>query len=227
MKNTTYATNLLKLLFNNTAFAGVGDASGLQPSGTAGSLYVSLHTADPGSAGSQNTSEASYTGYARVAVARSSGGWTVSSGTVTNAGAITFGACTAGSSVVSYFGIGTDTSGAGQLLYSFPLVQTYYALTGKASNETLTAPGHALSVNDPIVFTTVNAESLPGGISAGTTYYVLTVSGNDITISTSVGGGTLNVTSDGVGLVGKIASLTVSTGVTPEFLTGQLAILEG
>lgn len=68
--------NLLKLLFQNTTWANIGDATGLVGSGTAGSFYVSLHTADP-SAGNQTTSETSYTGYTRVAVARSSGGWTV------------------------------------------------------------------------------------------------------------------------------------------------------
>ena len=60
-------TALLNLLFNNTDWANVGDAAGLQNSATAGSFYVALHTADPGDAGNQTTSEASYTGYARVA----------------------------------------------------------------------------------------------------------------------------------------------------------------
>ena len=48
-------------------------------------LYVSLHTANPGAGGAQNTSEAVYTSYARVAVARSTGGWTLSGETISNA----------------------------------------------------------------------------------------------------------------------------------------------
>jgi hypothetical protein len=68
---------ILKLLFQNDAFANVGDAGGLQPSATAGNLYISLHTADPGADGDQTTSECAYTSYARVAVARSGAGWTV------------------------------------------------------------------------------------------------------------------------------------------------------
>ena len=69
--------NLLKLLFNNTTWANVGDVTGIVGSGTAGNLYVALHTADP-SAGDQSTSETTYTGYGgRVAVARTTGGWTV------------------------------------------------------------------------------------------------------------------------------------------------------
>jgi hypothetical protein len=111
-------TALLNLLFNNTDWANVGDAAGLQNSASAGSFYVSLHTADPGETGDQTTSEATYTGYARVAVARSAAGWTISGANCSNAAAVTFGACTAGSSTVTYFGIGTDASGAGNLIAS-------------------------------------------------------------------------------------------------------------
>ena len=55
-------TDLLELIFNNTSWPNVGDVSGLQPSGTAGSLYIGLHTGDPGEAGDQTTSEADYRG---------------------------------------------------------------------------------------------------------------------------------------------------------------------
>ena len=72
LTNTAEA-NLLNLIFLNLDWANIGDASGLQNSATAGSFYVSLHTSDPGEAGDQSTNEIAYTGYARVAVARTSG----------------------------------------------------------------------------------------------------------------------------------------------------------
>ncbi len=111
-------TAFLQHYFTNTAHADIGDASGLQPSGTAGSLYVALHTADPGEAGDQTTSEISYTGYARVAVARTSGGFTVAGNAVSNTATVQFGECTAGSGTASYFSIGLASSGAGQILFS-------------------------------------------------------------------------------------------------------------
>ena len=61
-------SDLLKLLFQNISWANVGNAGGLLQSTVAGSFFVSLHTADPGEAGTQTTNETSYTGYARVAV---------------------------------------------------------------------------------------------------------------------------------------------------------------
>jgi len=117
----TAESNLLKLLFQNVTWANVGDATGIVGSTGAGSFQISLHTADPGETGSQTTSETTYTGYARVAVARSTGGWTVS-GTaptqVANASATTFGADTAGSATLAFFGIGLSSSGAGTLIGS-------------------------------------------------------------------------------------------------------------
>lgn len=117
-KTNTFENDLLLLIFNNTDIALIGDAAGLQNSATAGSLYVSLHTADPGEAGSQTTSEISYTGYARVGVARSGAGWVVTGNSVSPASAINFGQMTAGAGgTVTHFGVGTDSSGAGKLLY--------------------------------------------------------------------------------------------------------------
>jgi len=114
------ANNLLDLYFTNVAHANIGDASGLQPSAGAGSFYISLHTADP-SAGNQTTSEATYTDYARVAVARSGAGWTVSVANVSNAAAVTFPAASAGSDTITHFGIGSAASAAGNLFWSAAL----------------------------------------------------------------------------------------------------------
>jgi hypothetical protein len=117
-KSNACENSLLLLIFNNTDFALIGDAAGLQNSAVAGSLYVSLHTANPDEAGAQNTSETAYTGYARVAVARSGAGWTVTGNSVSPASNIDFGECTASpGAAITHFGVGTDSSGAGVLLY--------------------------------------------------------------------------------------------------------------
>lgn len=117
-KGNTFETDLLGLIFNNTDIADIGDASGLQNSATAGSLYVALHTADPGEAGTAATSEATYTNYARVAVARSGAGWTVSGATATNAAQITFPQCGASGNTITHVSITTASSGTSKILYS-------------------------------------------------------------------------------------------------------------
>lgn len=123
-------TALLTLVFNNTDWANIGDVAGLQNSATAGSFYVSLHTGDPGEAGTQTTSEATYTSYARVAVARSGAGWTVSAANVSNTAAVNFPACTGGTNSITHFGIGTDSSGTGNLIFKGALSASLSVSTG-------------------------------------------------------------------------------------------------
>lgn len=113
----TLENGLLALLFNNTAFAGLGDAAGLLGSAVAGSFYVSLHTADPGEGGNQATSEVAYGGYARVPVARTAGGWTVTGNIVSNTASVQFPACTSGSATITHIGVGAAASGSGKLLW--------------------------------------------------------------------------------------------------------------
>jgi hypothetical protein len=111
----TFENDLLKLIFQATAIANIADNAASSPNTN---LYVSLHTADPGEAGSQTTSEATYTSYARVAVARSGSGWTVTNNSVSPAANIDFPACTGGTNTITHFGIGTASSGTGKLLVS-------------------------------------------------------------------------------------------------------------
>lgn len=118
-KSNTFENDLLLLIFNNTAIANIGDAGGLLASATAGNLWVSLHTADPGETGTAVTSETAYTGYARVAVARSGAGFVVTGNSVSPAANVDFGECTASpGGAITHFGIVNTSSGAGKLLYS-------------------------------------------------------------------------------------------------------------
>ncbi len=116
----TARAGLIALIFNNTNLANVGDATGLRGSSTAGSFYVTLHTSDP-SAGSQATAEATYTGYARIPVARSAAGFTCSGENVSNAAAVIFAACTAGTETITHWAFGSASTGAGVLFASAPL----------------------------------------------------------------------------------------------------------
>jgi hypothetical protein len=117
-KGATYENDLLKLIFQATGIANIADNATGSP---LGSLYVSLHTADPGPAGNQTTSEVAYTSYARVAVTRSSGGFTVTANSVSPAATVAFPACTGLTATATHFAIGTAASGTGKLLYSGPI----------------------------------------------------------------------------------------------------------
>jgi hypothetical protein len=119
-KSNTTENDLMLYTFNATAFSWNGSTD----------LYLALHTADPGEAGNQTTSEATYTSYARVAVARTSGGWTVTGNQAVNAALIQFPQATGGSNTITHVSIGTASSGAGQILYSGALSSSLSVTNG-------------------------------------------------------------------------------------------------
>ena len=131
--SNVFETGILSLIFQNTNYANVGDATGLRGSTAAGVFYVGLHTADPGEAGAQNTTETAYTGYARISVVRSAAGFSIAGNSISNAAAVTFGSCTAApGAALTHFSIGSDVSAAGNLFFSGALGASYQPAVGNA-----------------------------------------------------------------------------------------------
>lgn len=106
---------LAKLLFNGVGIANLADNAAAAPAGT---FYLSLHTADPGKAGTQATNEATYAGYVRQPVARGPAGFTITGGRASLTSAIEFpeGASSVGN--VTHWAIGLSPNGAGLLIAS-------------------------------------------------------------------------------------------------------------
>jgi len=141
-KATNTSNNLLKLLFNATAWANIADNAAASP---LTSLYISLHTADPGVGGAQTTNETTYTNYDRVAVARTSGGWTVTANSAANTALAQFAQCGVTGATITHVAIGTASSGAGNVLYAGALnsslavangIQPQFAASALATTET-------------------------------------------------------------------------------------------
>lgn len=128
-QTTIAATAWLNLLLNAVAIANLADNAAAAP---LTNLYVSLHTASPGVGGNQTASEAAYTSYARVAVARNSGApaWTVASNSAVPAATITFPTATGGSEVETFMGIGSASAGAGRLFWYGALFPTIAVSNG-------------------------------------------------------------------------------------------------
>lgn len=218
-KSNTLETGWLSLLFLNANLANIGDATGLRGSSVAGSFFLSLHTADPAEAG--GGAECAYTGYGRVAKARSGSDFSVSGDGVSLVSAATFGACTVGSETALFGGIWTASSG-GTLLVSGPLGQVLGLAVGAAS-DTITIPGLAgVAVNDRLVLMAVPWATLPAGVTEGVVYFVKTVSGNDVTLSTTSGGATLDITAAGAGVAFKVTPIAIAPGVTPQIPAGVI-----
>ena len=133
-KSTAFADAFLKLIFNGTAIANIADNAASSP---LTHLYCSLHTVDPGLTNDQTSGEATYTGYARAAVARNSGGWTVSSNTVTPTVDILFPVGTGGFDDLLFYAIGTASTGTGSILFSGAFSTDLY--TGSATQPVIPA----------------------------------------------------------------------------------------
>jgi len=116
-KAVAFCNDILALILNATAIANIAQNNGTSPDT---SFYFSLHTADPGTGGSQLTNEISYTGYARAAVARTTGGWGAPSGGVSALAVNTdFPISTGGTGgTVSFVGLGRLQTTAGKMLYT-------------------------------------------------------------------------------------------------------------
>ncbi len=111
----TTETAILALIYNATAWGNYADNAASSPQTN---IHNALHTADPADAGTMSTSEIAYTSYARVNVARTSGGWTVSGGTVVPAATIAFPAGTGGSGTATHTSNGKTGGGATAILFS-------------------------------------------------------------------------------------------------------------
>lgn len=110
----TFENDLLKLIFNGTPIANIADNAASSP---LTSLYISLHTADPGEGGNQSTSEVSYPGYARVALSRSPGGWTVTGNSASPTAVVEWAQMESGTPSTALFSaVGTHASGNGKVI---------------------------------------------------------------------------------------------------------------
>lgn len=122
-KTDVFENDILKLIFNAVAIANFADNTLTSPATT---LYMSLHTQDPTDAAPNGQSTYEVTAgvvpnYARIAIARTSGGWVVSGNSVSPVNPIDFptaGAGMSGTVTATYAGIGTALTGNGKLLYT-------------------------------------------------------------------------------------------------------------
>ena len=223
MFSTTLANALLKLLFQAIAIANLADNADAAP---LTDLQLALHTDDPGVGGDQTTNEASYGSYARIAVVRSAVGWTVTGNDAVNAAEILFPEATSGDEVLTHVSVGYLGAGAGTIITRAALGAILGAFLGEADDEVLTIKAHGLSVSDRVSFYAQEGQALPGGITEGQLYYVKTVpDAESITIATTDGGSTVNLTSDGGGRAysGIPLRVTGAPAVQPRIAAGALA----
>jgi hypothetical protein len=226
-KSNTFENDLLNLIFKNTPIANIGDAGGLLASAVAGNLYKTLHTADPGEAGTAITSECAYLNYARVAVVRGAG-FTVTGSSVSPAANVDFPQAGAGANeVATHFGVVNTAAGAGKLLYKGIIGGAAKPFTADTA-DLITSPAHGFVTDDRVVFEAIEGVALPTGLVEGTRYFVLAagLTTDAFKVSATSGGAAIDITVAGGGLVQKSLAITILPNVTPRLTTGT-TVTEG
>lgn len=116
--NTT-ETALLNYIFDSAAPGWAANAN----------FWLALYTASPAEGGSATTNEATYGGYARKSISRTTG-FTVTGNTVENAGLEQFDPCISGSNTITHCGIVTTSAGAGDVIVYAALNSSITVSTG-------------------------------------------------------------------------------------------------
>lgn len=218
-KSNTSANDYVALIYNATPIGNIADNTATAP---LTSLFIAAHTADPLAAGTQATSEAAFTGYARASVARTTGGFTCVNGAVTLVADASFGACVAGSALVTHWSTGVASTGATKVLHRGVFGSRQGAFTSIVAGNVITVPGHTMAVNDSVAFYQPSGATFPGGLTVGTVYFVKTVAANDITVSLTSGGAVITISSPGDGLAFRVTPLAISTGITQKLGAGAV-----
>lgn len=129
-KAQVFDNDLLKLIFQALPIAQIADNATVSP---LTDLYFSLHQADPGIGGNQQTMEATYGSYNRVPVARSASAFVITGNACVLAGPIAFIAPSAvPGQTLTHFAIGTTLAGTGKILYRGPITPIITTVIGLA-----------------------------------------------------------------------------------------------
>lgn len=225
MFGNTTENDLARLIYNAVAIANLADNAATSP---LTNIAVALHTADPGEAGTMSTNEVAYTGYARVSVARTAGGWTVTNNNVSPTANIDFGQRTdTGAAVVAtHFSTGFTGGGAAKIINRGVIGAVAGPFTAVVSGNAFTIPGHTLVVNDRICFYPTDGSSLPGSVTEGQVYFVVSVTGDVVTVSTTQGGASITVSAAGDGIAYRVSPITINLNSIPRLTTATAITID-
>jgi hypothetical protein len=182
-------------------------------------VYLSLHTADPGLTGANEVTGGSY---ARQSIALTA----ASSSHTDNSGLLSFTLMPAVASPGVLFAGLWDAATVGNFFYGGPLTpatQLSAAFSALASSDVITSYAHGLTTNDTVEFETALGTALPTGLTAGTLYYVIAtgLTTDAFEVSTTLGGGAVNITANGDGIWRKVVGKVVNSGDTFQVAVGD------
>lgn len=180
------------------------------------SAYLGLLTAV------ETPTEPSGNGYVRVPIGSAQFGSAAASGLVSNTAAITYAQATGNWGDIIGLGIWDAVTSGNLLRKTYAVSGAWFTFTALASNDELAVPAHTFVNTDRVVVIDLPGSVLPTGLTQGTLYYVVNMSGNILELSLTSGGAVINLTADGGGRIAKVIPTTVNTGSIPSFAIGTI-----
>lgn len=170
----------------------------------------------------ETPTEPSGNGYVRVPIGSAQFGSAAASGLVSNTAAITYAQATGSWGDIIGLGIWDAVTSGNLLRKTYAVSGAWFTFTALASNDELNCPGHAFVNTDRIVVIDLPGSVLPTGLTQGTLYYAVSVSGDILKVSLTSGGAAVNITANGAGRLAKVIPTTVNTGSIPSFAIGTI-----
>lgn len=194
--------------------------------GTPATMYWGLVSAFTGDG---TYTEATGGGYARVGQTNNSTNFPAASGgSKSNGTQVAFATANADIAVDPTRIVGwilADASSAGNVRYYGEFVGTPQVFVVKASTDTFTAIAHGLA-NGTKVRVWSAGPTLPAGLAAYTTYYIISTATDTFQLSATSGGSAVNVTADGGGLIAVDNSQEYRNGNTFQIAASAVTITE-
>lgn len=221
MRTTYLSDRLLNHIYRNTASS--------QPATVYAGLLTAVTDAEAGT-----VTEASFAGYARVAITFGAPASALGGRQITNSSPVTFAAKTdAGSATIVAVGV-YDALTVGNLMDVIPLdgadvIAVAVVDAGDISSDLLVSPAHGVTTNQKVRFENFpGSSSIPAGLSENTVYFVIAtgLTADRFAVSTSQGGAAVNITAAGRALCMRQTDLTVNQNDQVNFATSTLKLAE-
>lgn len=183
---------------------------------TSPTVHGSLHSDAPGETGANELTGGSY---ARQVIAFGA----ASGGTASNSAQEEWDLTGVTAGEVLFVGL-FDAVSAGNFLWSIPLGGDNDTFTAAAATDTLTSYGHGRANDERVVVAAAPGSPLPTGLAEDTVYWVVGAAADTFQLSTTMGGGAIDLTADGEGIAFLVDAKSFNSGDTFRIAAGDLDV---
>lgn len=194
--------------------------------GTPATLHIGFATTvpTPTAAGT----EPSTNGYARIAVTNNATNFPAATTRQKKLATAVETAVATGGNIGKIYGLNFwDAATAGARKRFALLSDAFGFLATALASDVVAVPGHNLVVSDEVLVRAIPGATLPAALTDWAKYFVKTVSGNDITLSATDGGATIDLAAAGSFMIQRLRPKDWNEGDKLTFAANEIVFIEG